>query len=99
MLATHEQIRDTLKKSKHVLLTCRQDSHIDSLSSCLSLYLVLQKLGIAADIVIDSPHRTVEQCAFLPAVHEVKTDGSNLRRLVIRLSKPGTKVGNFRYDV
>src|SRR3990167_4074864 len=99
MLATHEQILQTVKKSKHVLLTCRQDPHVDSLSSCLSLYLLLKKLGIPAEIVIAGPDHAKEKWAFLPSASAATVDGSHLKRLVIRLSRPGAKVGNFRYDI
>src|SRR3989344_893243 len=99
MLATHEQILQTVKKSKHVLLTCRQDPHIDSLSSCLSLYLFLKKLDISSDVVITGADHAVEKCSFLPAASTVTVDGLHLKRLVIRLSRPGSKVGNFHYDV
>lgn len=99
MLATHEQIRETLKKSKHVLLTARADTHVDSVSSCLSFYQLLKKMGVQADIVIASPDHVVQSVHFLPSASDIKVGTHHFKHLVIKLSRPGAKVGNFRYAV
>lgn len=99
MLPTHEQIQDTIKKSKRVLLTCRADAHVDSVASCLSLHLMLQKLGISSDVVLASSNHVLRQVKFLPATDTITVDGTHLRHLVIRLHRPGTKVKNFSYDM
>jgi bifunctional oligoribonuclease and PAP phosphatase NrnA len=95
----HDQIHQTIKKSQRVLLTCRQDASVDSLASCLSTYLFLDKIGIKADVVLPHDHKA-EKLSFLPAVKEVKEgfpgDGNGL---VIHVRHPGAKVGKFRYDV
>ena len=100
MLTTHDQINQALKKSQRVLLTCRQDAHIDSLASCLSLYLFLKKLGIEADVVLPMKHESQDRCSFLPGAKEVRHGlKGHSDHLIIRVSRPGTKVGKFHYDV
>jgi phosphoesterase RecJ-like protein len=103
MLAVHEQIHQTIKKSQRVFLTCRQDPTIDSLASCLSAYLWLNKMGIKADVVIpktQAPSATQERLSFLPSIKEVKPGfDSSADGLVIHVYRPGAKVGKFHYDV
>lgn len=99
MLSVEQQILQRLKESRHVLITCRKDPHVDSLASCLSLFLLLKKLGVAAEVVIDSPNRAVRQTGFLPDHAAIAFGAESLKKLVIRLGKPDAKVGTFRYDV
>ncbi|MFA7286652.1 MAG: DHH family phosphoesterase [Patescibacteria group bacterium] len=99
MLDVNQQILERLKGAKRVLITCKQDMHVDSLAACLAMYLVLQKLGVPAEIVVGGPHPTVDRCKFLPKSSEIVCDGRSLKNLVIHISPKGGKLRDFRYEV
>lgn len=97
MKTTYEQVIDTLKGSKKVLLTTRADAHEDSIASCLAMYVLLQKLGVSADVILPSTDHKLERCAFLPKIEVVK-DPSHINQLVVSIPHVQS-VADFRYEI
>jgi len=99
MLSTNQQILQRIKGAKRVLITCRQDMHIDSLASCLSVYLLLQKMGIPAEVIVSGRSPLIDRCQFLPHSHDIVCDGTSLKNLVIKILPKDGKLRDFRYEV
>jgi nanoRNase/pAp phosphatase (c-di-AMP/oligoRNAs hydrolase) len=97
MKSTLDQVIDTLKGSRKVLLTTRADAHEDSIASCLAMYLLLQKMGVPADIVLPNSDHKLDRCAFLPHVETIK-DTSRLKQLVVSIPNVGN-IADFRYEI
>ena len=97
MKTTYQQVIDTLKGSKKVLLTTRADAHEDSIASCLAMYLLLQKLGVSADVILPSTNHQLDRCAFLPHVDVVK-NSSHLNQLVVSIPQV-SGIADFRYEI
>ncbi|MFA5954004.1 MAG: DHH family phosphoesterase [Patescibacteria group bacterium] len=99
MLSTDQQIIQRMKEAKRVLITCRHDMHVDTLASCLSLYLMFKKLGVPAEIIVSGRPDLLDRCRFLPHSKEVVCDGKSLKNLVIKISPKDGKLRDFRYEV
>jgi len=99
MLQADQQVVKSIEKAKHVLLTCRQDAHVDSLASCLSLYLLLEKLGVKAEVAISTPKDKIDRCSFLPKSEVIVPSGDSFQNLIIKVSAKNAELGHFRYEV
>lgn len=97
MKTVYQQVIDTLKGSQKVLLTTRADAHEDSIASCLAMYLLLQKLGVAADIVLPSLDHKLQKCSFLPYSGSIK-DNSQIKQLVVSIPEVNS-ISDFRYEI
>lgn len=97
MLEIHAQIIQQIKSAKRVLITCQKNAHVDSLASCAALLLLLQKLGISADVIISSLEPHLSKYAFLPGFDSISS-GLALNTLIIRLLPRSAAIGSLSYD-
>jgi phosphoesterase RecJ-like protein len=66
-------ILDEIKKAKRILLNCHRSPDPDSVGSALSMYLILQNLGVEKVSII-SPDEIPNNCRFLPNSDVVKKE-------------------------
>src|SRR3989338_8949712 len=98
MLETQAQIIQQIKNAKRVLITCQKNAHLDSLASCVALMMLLQKLGIPAEIVVSSLDNHIQECAFLPGFKAIIHSAVALKTLVISVSPKHATIGSLSYD-
>lgn len=98
MLETNTQIVQQIKGAKRVLITCQKNAHLDSLASCVSLMMLLKKLGVPAEVVVSSSENHVKKYAFLPGLDSVAHSAAALKTLIIRVDPKHAGIGSLSYD-
>ncbi len=71
---TLDKIKDEIYNAKNIAILTHDVPDGDAIGSSLSLYLGLKQLGKQADVIIPKHSKTFD---FLPAIDEIKTEGSN----------------------
>lgn len=63
-------VRETVSKSKHILLNVHRNPDLDSVGSALALQMVLMDMGKQVDVA--GPHKVNPDYLFLPGVDKIK---------------------------
>jgi hypothetical protein len=95
-LSSKQQIFETIKKSKKILLTTKQYPSEDSISSLIALGLYLEKSGKEVDLVSAKPIPSALK--FLPKSEAIKNEIIVNKNFVISLDTSDTKISQFSYD-
>jgi len=97
-LTQNQQIFELIKNSQKILITFKKNFSGDALGSALAVFLLLKKLNKEADIVCHD-FAINQNFAFLPEVHQTKSNLSGLKRFIISLDIAENKIKNFSYDI
>lgn len=105
MLEQNEQIFGQIKKAKSILITFSSIWNGDNLSSALSFYLFLKKMGKKVDIVSSKTEEnnqgeaSCKTFSFLPAFKEIKRTIRNSNEFIISLNTTRSKIKKIKYKV
>lgn len=98
MKLPYQQVIDTIKGSKKVLVTTSADVHEDSLAAVLAMYLLLQKMKVPAEVLVPNIDHKLRKCRFMPAIDKVQT-GGQFNQLVVHIPMNGGGIADFRYEI
>lgn len=97
-LSPKEQIHESVKKSKNILVCLPKDPTTDAIAAGLALFAALEKLGKKSKVVCNEfslpPHHQ-----FLPKSKEILSDLTSLKKFIISLDVTQTKVEELSYDI
>ena len=93
-----EQFKESLEKSKKILITTKANLAGDGLASCLALQIVLTKLNKHSDIIIDG-FSLPKEFSFLPHGADIKDAVSKLKKFTINLDIAQTGIEELSYDL
>lgn len=96
-LDLHQQIIETINKSKRPLIIFRKNFSLDSVASAIALSLILKKIDKVADIVA-TDFIFPKTWTFLPNL-EIKQNISDLQRLIVSLDIEKTGIDQFSYNI
>jgi len=105
MLNGNQQIFEQIKKAKSILITFSSIWNGDNLSSALSFYLFLKKMGKNVEVVSakteekNPGERAGKVFSFLPAFNEIKRTVRNSNKFTISLNTRDTKIKKIGYRV
>ncbi|MFH1226020.1 MAG: DHH family phosphoesterase [bacterium] len=96
-LTTNQQIYESIKRSRHILIVFRHNFNGDALGSALALFLILKKLDKRADLAamdFDWPKNLIflPQEKILPAL-------TNLKKYTISLDLKGAQIDELSYEI
>ena len=93
-----EQFKESLEKSKKILITTKANPAGDGLASCLALQIALTKLNKHSDIIIDG-FSLPKEFSFLPHGADIKDAVSKLKKFTINLDIAQTGIEELSYDL
>lgn len=101
MLTLSQQIFELIKKSSHILITFggeTKQQREDNLSSALSLFLFLKKIGQNSEVVTQV-NQTPFYGSFLPYAQEIKSEIDPTKKFIINLDISKTQVEEVSYEI
>ena len=93
-----DQFKESLIKSKKILITTKTNPSGDGLASCLALKAALEKINKNSEIIIDG-FNLPKEYEFLPKISEIKTEVSKLKKFTIDLDVSQTGIEELSYDL
>ena len=97
-LTETQQIRETIRKSQHILITFKKDFSVDAVGSALALYLILKKNKKLVDIACDG-FVVPKNLKFLPQSEVIQPQIANLQKFIINVNLGADKIDTFSYNV
>jgi nanoRNase/pAp phosphatase (c-di-AMP/oligoRNAs hydrolase) len=100
-----EQFFNLIEKSNNILITFPVDWNGDSISSSLSLYLYLKKMGKNVEMGAeemdsrDNLKIPVKSFSFLPSFSEIKNSLENLMKFIVSVDLKNAKVSRIKYTI
>lgn len=98
MLSIHEQVLKLLDSSQRVLVLFGTDKNNDSAAAALALAAFLDKRKKMVDVV-SGGFTVPRELAFLPAAETIRTELSNLQKLIIKVDVSKAKIETLSYDI
>jgi nanoRNase/pAp phosphatase (c-di-AMP/oligoRNAs hydrolase) len=102
---TGQQFFNLIKKSKNILITFPIDWNGDAISSSLSLYLYLKKMGKNVEIGAEKMKNggnfkiPADSFKFLPGFTDIKSSLENLMKFVVSVDLKNAKVSQIKYTI
>ncbi|MDP3965040.1 MAG: hypothetical protein Q8Q20_05320 [bacterium] len=97
-LSPFQQAQDLIKKSQNVLIVLPDDPSLDTISSGLALFSVLEKLKKDAKVVC-ADFRLPPNADFMPKSKDIHSSLTSLRQFIISLNVSQTAVEELSYAI
>lgn len=94
----HIQFKETLDRSRDILIAFRKEWSVDAVTSALALLRILEKKGKRVHVLADG-FEAPKHLAFLPGIDGIHTELRQLQKFVISLDTTKAALGELSYDM